>query len=85
MYQVFLHPRTEKFFKKIPKKFSDQLTNKIDLLANDPFKESLDIKKLANCENYYRLRHRDIRVIYSIDTIKKIIYIEDIDFRGNIY
>ncbi len=43
-----------------------------------------DVKKLAGTK-LYRLRVGNYRIIYSIDEIVKIITIENIDNRGDVY
>ena len=44
-----------------------------------------DIKKLRGFQHLYRLRVGDIRVIYSIDEEIKIIDIQNIGYRGDVY
>lgn len=85
MYKVFYHPRATKFLGKIPKKNRDKLLQKIDLIEKDPFSKKLDIKKLADIKTSYRLRVGKIRLIFEINLTLKTIYINNIDFRGNIY
>lgn len=47
---------------------------------------NLDIKKLKGTwEGYLRIRKGKIRIIFLIDKNNKIIYIEKVDFRGDIY
>lgn len=43
-----------------------------------------DIKKLQGLE-MYRMRVGNMRVLYTIDDIVKIISIENIDSRGDVY
>ena len=45
-----------------------------------------DVKKLkGKWEGFYRLRVREIRVLFTIDYQAKLIRIHSIGFRGNIY
>lgn len=86
MYKVLYHPTVFKFFKKISKKDLEILVLKIEKLAQNPFKvKNMDIKKLINAASSCRLRHRNFRIIYQIDQKRKVVYIREIDFRGNIY
>ena len=85
MYQLLYHPRTEKFLKKISQKELSKIILKLERLRKDPNNKNLNIKKLATTQKSYRLRLGNIRVIYELDKKNKIIYIHDIDFRGNIY
>jgi mRNA interferase RelE/StbE len=85
MFRVFYHPRAYKFLKKLPENQTRQITAKIDKLEHNPFSKEADIKKLATTKRSWRLRIGNIRVVYEVVSDKKIIYINDIDFRGNIY
>lgn len=53
-------------------------------LSYDPDSKALDIKKLAG-EEYWRLRVGSWRVVYDRDDVVKIIKIERIKSRGDIY
>lgn len=85
MYSLVLHPRAKKFLSKLSKKDARPVVDKIDLLIRDPFTPSLDIKKMATTQRSFRLRVGRIRVIYEVDTDKKRVYINDIDYRGSVY
>ena len=85
MYRISYHPRAIKFIKKLSKKDSVKLVLKIKKLSNPPYQKNLNIKKLTGIPNSFRLRDGAIRVIFEINNKKQIIYINDIDFRGNIY
>ncbi|MBA4390170.1 MAG: type II toxin-antitoxin system RelE/ParE family toxin [Syntrophus sp. (in: bacteria)] len=48
--------------------------------------ENLDVKKLKGAwKGYHRVRVGKIRMILKIDFDKHIIFIDRIDFRGNVY
>lgn len=83
--KLVFHPRAVKFLHKLPSKESARVLSKIELLEKTPIPANLDIKKLTTTQNSYRLRVGDIRVVFEIDTIGKISYIHDIDFRGSVY
>lgn len=84
-FKLLYHPRSLKFLKKIPKREAANILEKLEQLAGDPNTRNLDITKLATTQKSFRLRTGKIRVVYEIDQSSKIIYIQDIDFRGNIY
>jgi mRNA interferase RelE/StbE len=47
---------------------------------------NIDIRKLkGNWEGYYRLRKGKLRIIFEVNKDDKIIYVERIDFRGEVY
>lgn len=85
MYALLYHPRVEKFLVKIPKKDARRILEKIELLQKNPDSAVLDTKKLVNTKRSYRLRVGTIRVIYEKDDTRRVLYMHDMDFRGNIY
>lgn len=85
MYELLFHPKVAKRLNKIHPNDKDRVLDKLDILAKDPSTNKLDIKKLVNTNNSYRVRTGDIRVIYEADHKKSIIYIWDIDYRGSVY
>ena len=85
MFQIIYHDRALKFLKKISKTEFKNLTDKIQKLSTNPTDPSLDIKKLVNTTCSCRMRFRQIRIIYQIDQNRQLIYIENINFRGNVY
>jgi mRNA interferase RelE/StbE len=47
---------------------------------------NVDLKKLVgDWEGYYRLRKGKLRVIFAMDKNKRILFVERIDFRGDVY
>jgi len=81
MYQLIIRPKAEKHFSRLPKNLREKLAKKLQQLQNNPFQQGLDIKKLAGTKESYRLRVRELRIIYQMDTGNKEISVADIDFR----
>jgi len=47
---------------------------------------NIDIKKLeGSWSGYYRLRKGKLRIIFEINKTEKSVYIDKIDFRGDVY
>jgi len=47
---------------------------------------NVDIKKLyGKWQGYYRLRRGKIRIIFEVNKSAKVLYIEKVDFRGDVY
>jgi len=84
-YNLYYHPNCFKKLKKIPASDGEKVLLKIKQLAKNPFSRNLDIRKLANTKNSFRLRIGDLRVIYELEDKKKIIWIWEIDYRGKVY
>lgn len=81
MYSLLIRPKAEKNFAKIPQKLKLKVLQNLKKLEQDPFQNSLDVKKLTGTKRSYRLRVGEIRVIYELDTKTKEIFVGDIDFR----
>lgn len=81
MYSLIVRPKAEKHFSKLPKKLQEKVLKSLKKLEDNPFQDSLDIKKLTGTKRSFRLRIGELRVIDQLDTNSKNISIEDIDFR----
>ena len=84
MYKIQIHNQASKKLEKLNAKERLRITNKIMELSYDPDSKTLDIKKLVG-EEYWRLRVGNWRIIYDKDDIVKIIRIERIKSRGDVY
>ena len=67
MYRVILTTKAGRAYKKLPRKAALLITQRINALAQDPFSNSLDIRKLEPPLQGYRLRVRDWRILYTIE------------------
>lgn len=79
-YKIIFGKAAEKFLKKQDKPTQERLLKAIYKLP-----EGTDIKRLQGYNDLYRVRVGNIRVIYSIYEDIKIIGIENIDNRGDVY
>ena len=85
MYKIELSRKAAKFYQKADTVTAKRLNLAFSRLAEDPFQQ-YNIKKLSGeLKGSYRLRLGDMRIIYSVDEVKNIVYIEVIGFRGDIY
>ncbi len=47
---------------------------------------NIDVKKLfGNWDGYYRIRKGKIRIIFKLETKDHVLYVDKIDFRGDVY
>lgn len=79
MYKIIIEKAAEKFLKKQDGKAQERLLKAIYKLP-----EGTDIKKLQG-HDLYRLRVGNYRILYTVDDGVKIITIENIDNRGDVY
>lgn len=78
-YKIIIQKAAEKYLRKQTKILQERLLNAIYQLP-----KGTDIKKLQD-HNMYRMRIGNIRILYTIDDFIKIISIEDINNRGDVY
>ncbi len=70
-------------FKKIDRQFASRIFKKIESLALNPHPH--DCKKLVNTEKTFRIRIGDYRAVYQIDEKEKIIVIQYVRHRKDVY
>lgn len=85
MYKLLYHPDSIKKLNRLHPNDRKRIINKLTILSNNLHDMSLDIRKLVNTKNSFRLRAGDVRGIFEKDEARKTIYIWDIDYRGSIY
>lgn len=85
MYKLAYHHKAVKLLEKLSIKEKQLISQQLELLQQNPFAKTLDIKKLAATIRTHRLRVKNIRIIFEPDTKRKIIFIHNTDFRGSVY
>ncbi|MCM1282644.1 MAG: type II toxin-antitoxin system RelE/ParE family toxin [Muribaculaceae bacterium] len=80
MYQIIIKKKAKKFIDRLPMNERKRIAYAIEQLPNGE-----DIKKLKGHNNLLRLRVNNYRIIYSVDNGQLIVYVIDIDNRGDIY
>ncbi|MCD7708326.1 MAG: type II toxin-antitoxin system RelE/ParE family toxin [Clostridiales bacterium] len=80
MYEIFLKKRAKKFIDKLPQNEKIRLVREIEKL---PY--GSDIKPLKGYKGFMRLRVGDYRIIYTVDHGNCIVWVVDVDNRGEIY
>jgi len=85
MYEIELTRKAARFYRKADTQTVRRLNVAFRQLAKDPC-HHYNIKPLSGeLKGSYRLRIGGIRIVYSIDDSVKIVFIEVIGFRGDIY
>lgn len=79
-YKIEFEKAAFKFLQK-----QDKTTRKRLIKTISELPKGTDIKRLQGYNNLYRMRVGNIRVLYSIKEALKIISIENIDNRGDVY
>lgn len=78
-YRIMIQKSAEKFLKKQNKKTQERLLEAIYKLP-----QGTDVKKLRG-HDLYRMRVGNIRILYTVDDVIKVISVEEIDTRGDVY
>ncbi len=84
MYQIIMRKKALKKLYTLPAKQQVFISQAIGFLALDPEDKRLDTKKLDGRPEY-RMRVGNWRVIYLRDDCVKIISIEKVGSRGDVY
>lgn len=79
-YTIEYHKRALKFIQKQPKPLREKIFAEIHKLPDGE-----DIKRLKGHPGLLRLRIGEIRVIYTVDNGRLVVYVVDADNRGQIY
>lgn len=62
-----------------------KVINALEQIAQNPYSNTQDIKRLQDTQNCYRLRIGKYRILYEIREKEILIYAYDADSRGGIY
>jgi len=85
MYNAKLSKTVYKFIQHQTPKFRIIVFDALEKIAQDPFHNYLDIKKLKNMEHHYRLRLGKYRILFEIFKSDSLVYFYAADSRGDIY
>lgn len=80
MYQIVIKKKAKKFIDKLPVNERKRVVAAIERLPNGE-----DIKKLKGYDDLLRLRVGNYRIIYTVDNGRLIVFVIDIDNRGDVY
>ena len=84
MYKIKIQKQVAKKLKNLNALDRLRITNKIMELSWDLDSTQLDTKKLVG-NDYWRLRVGSWRIIYKKDDVLKLLYIEQLKPRGDVY
>jgi mRNA-degrading endonuclease RelE of RelBE toxin-antitoxin system len=85
-YRIIFHRKADKALDKLDKKTRQRLLEKILFLETFPeFNEHLDIVKMAGQKDFYRLRTRNLRAMFTVDKTTRTIIILKIAQREAAY
>ena len=85
MYKVKIHKLAAKYYKKLDSKNKRKINKAITEIMNNPFDINKTKKLKGRLEGKYRYAIGNLRIIYSVNEKEKVIYIEAIGPREDIY
>jgi mRNA interferase RelE/StbE len=83
-YEVIIPPKAKKTLRKLQPKRRQQILQKLEALAKDPYAPNNNVKALTGSP-YYRLRVADYRILYELHDGKLQLLVIEIGTRGDIY
>lgn len=84
MYRVQTSKVVDKFLSK-HRDLAPKIIDCLEQIAQNPYSNTLDIKKLQHTTNCFRLRVGKYRILYEIRESEILIYAYDADSRGDVY
>lgn len=84
LYTLLIHKDADKALRRMDRPMRHRIVEKIQMLGDNPDDPALDIKPLRG-EDRFRMRVGDWRVIFDRQDAVRVIAIEKIKSRGDVY
>ncbi len=85
MFKIIVHKRALKYLNKLTSPKKAKIKELLTELIDNPIQHE-DLKPmLGEWKGYYRIRIGNIRLIFWVDQVKEIIYVDHIGPRGDVY
>ena len=86
MFEIRFSKVAGKYLQKLDRTTKERIKKSLLELAENPYVvKNLDVKKLAGYEDSYRLRIGKYRALYKIINNEVVVFVFDLDSRGDIY
>ncbi|MDR4499557.1 MAG: type II toxin-antitoxin system RelE/ParE family toxin [Candidatus Scalindua sp.] len=85
MFKIIVHKRALKYLNKLTSFRKTKIKNLLTGLINNPIQREDAKPMLGEWKGYYRIRIGNVRLIFWVDLNKKIIYVDHIGPRGDVY
>lgn len=83
-YKTYYTQKADKQLSKLTASDINKVIQKIGKLTI-PFPQNLDIRKMINAPDFYRMRCGKVRILFETDKKRKEIWIRMIKYRGSAY
>ncbi|MCS3918051.1 type II toxin-antitoxin system RelE/ParE family toxin [Fervidibacter sacchari] len=84
-FEVILDPDAQKELERIPKRMRQRIVDAIEVLKFNPFWGKDILKLRGDLAGRYRLRVGEYRVIYRILEEQRLVIVEAVGTRGEVY
>lgn len=85
MYRVVVHQRAANYLKRLPQSQKKRIKSVLHDLASDPSNYPNVKSMVGEWAGYRRIRVGNIRIVFWLVVTEKIIYVDHIGPRGDIY
>jgi len=82
-YKVFFKASADRQLRKLPVALQRRIVSEVALLARNP--RSRGVVKMAGCDNLWRIRVGDYRVVYEIQEGRLIVLVLRVAHRKDVY
>lgn len=83
MFEVLLERGVEKDLRRLPESIHERVVRAVNALSRNP--RPPGCRKLTGSENDWRIRVGDYRVIYEIADAKRIVHVNRVRHRREVY
>ena len=83
MFEVLLERGVEKDLRRLPESIHERVVRAVNALSRNP--RPPGCRKLTGSENDWRIRVGDYRVIYEIAAAKRIVHVNRVRHRREVY
>ena len=82
-YDVRLVRHAEAYLRRLDARTRERVTRQLERIAGDPYGPFS--KQLTNAEGRRSVRVGDIRILYSVDDVERVVLVSAIGPRGHVY
>ena len=82
-YDITALPAVDKDLDRLSRQVQQRIARRVDSLAADP--RPSGVESIAGHPGYYRVRVGEYRIVYSVDDAARLVTIEIVGHRSDIY
>ncbi|ABA56957.1 conserved hypothetical protein [Nitrosococcus oceani ATCC 19707] len=85
MYAIVVHRRAARYLRKLPQDQQVKIKHVLAQMKNGPLGLSGIKSMVGDWAGYRRIRVGNVRIIFWIDELKNVVYVDHIGPRGDVY